>query len=150
MVESLSTITSSSAPLWHSSMLTSKMSVLVTSGQSGSPLTRTVKQTLYDHVYRYLITFADRETADEWWRMVSTHPSPYVGNVRRIAPQFYIQGADKINVANTFFTQPALPDAKQFFERMFFTLLNDRDARVLSTVPPIHVTDHISGRWYVW
>ena len=105
-----------------------------------------MKQTQYDHIYRYLITFVDREAADEWWRMISTCPSPYAGRVKRISPQFYTQTPEQLNVID-FFANPQLPDAKQFFERMFFTLLNDTDGRILSVAPPIKITDHISGKW---
>lgn len=107
-------------------------------------LNSVTKQTLHDDRYRYLITFVDRAAADEWWRLISTPPSPYAGNVKRISPQFYVQNTEKINVIN-FFSNTTLPGARQCREKMFFTFLEDKDGRLV--VPSNKVTDHISGKW---
>ncbi|KAI9566242.1 hypothetical protein HD554DRAFT_2040457 [Boletus coccyginus] len=79
--------------------------------------------------------------------MVSTAPSPYAANIQRTSPQFYTQNGALGNVVNSF-TRADFAPPKLFLTRMFFTLLNDRDERILSVAPPINITDHINGKWY--
>ncbi|KAI9566224.1 hypothetical protein HD554DRAFT_2040445 [Boletus coccyginus] len=100
-----------------------------------------------DIVYRYLITFESRDAADEWWRMISTAPSPYAANIQRTSPQFYTQSVALGNVVNSF-TNGSFAPPKLFLTKMFFTLLNDRDGRIMSVAPPIDITDHLNGQWY--
>ncbi|PVF92690.1 hypothetical protein CPB86DRAFT_717011 [Serendipita vermifera] len=103
-----------------------------------------------DHTWRYLMVFASRDTADEWYRAVTDSvASGYTkfSGVRRLTPQFYVHDPNVGNIHQT------INDAKcaaNFLDRMFFTLLHDRDSRVLSTLPfpSGQYTDHISGGQY--
>jgi len=90
------------------------------------------------------MTFIDRETADEWWRMISTPHSRYAANIRRLSPHFYTQDDRTNNNVATFFTE--LPDAKRFHRKMFITML--WSGSTANMITPITITDHISGRWY--
>ena len=90
------------------------------------------------------MAFASREVADEWWRTISTLPSPYLSHVQRFSPHFYTYNPDGINIPDKFFEWPG---ARPFLNKMFFTLLKDRGGRHLSVVPPVELTDHISGKW---
>ncbi|KAI9459273.1 hypothetical protein HD554DRAFT_1679648 [Boletus coccyginus] len=101
-----------------------------------------------DDGWRYLITFVNREAADEWWRLISTQPNPWTGKVKRISPQFYTHDPEPLNIGREFFSRDDFPAAREFLDKMFTMLLNDRGGRILSVAPPIKVTDHISGRWY--
>ncbi|KAI9568773.1 hypothetical protein HD554DRAFT_2021588, partial [Boletus coccyginus] len=102
-----------------------------------------------DDVYgRYLLTFVNRDAADEWWRMISTQPSPWTGKIKRISPQFYTDYPTSHELGIDFFSHDDFPAAREFLDKMFFTLLNDRDGRILSIAPPIKIMDHISDRWY--
>ena len=78
--------------------------------------------------------------------MISTAPSPFAANIKRTSPQFYTQSVALGNVVDAFIRGDFAPP-KLFLTRMFFTLLNDRDGRILSVAPPIDFTDHISGKW---
>ncbi|KAG2356053.1 hypothetical protein BDR07DRAFT_477839 [Suillus spraguei] len=76
-----------------------------------------VKQITDDWSYRYVITFASREVADEWWRAVSTST---VGS--------FVSSVQRVNAP------------------CFSPLMNDQVGRDLSIIPPSdHFTDHISG-----
>ncbi|KAI0089191.1 hypothetical protein BDY19DRAFT_906102 [Irpex rosettiformis] len=97
---------------------------------------------------RYLIVFASRTVADEWWRAVSTSTVPnYATTIRRVTPQYYTYNAGLANIATTITTAGV---AQQFLGTVFFTLLNDRDGRILSVIPPLtgDVADHINGNWF--
>ncbi|KAI9566233.1 hypothetical protein HD554DRAFT_2278978 [Boletus coccyginus] len=104
------------------------------------------RQSPDDFIYRYLLTFESSDAAYEWWRMISTAPSPYAANIQRISPQFYTQSVAPGNVVDSF-TRGDFAPLKLFLTKMFFTLLNDRDGRILSVAPPINITDHISGKY---
>ena len=89
----------------------------------------------------------DRATADEWWRAVSgSVAAGYVkfDGVKRISPQFYTHNPD-VNGGNIALTLTDDRVASQFLGRVFFTLLNDRDGRILSVAPVLNYVDHISG-----
>jgi len=98
--------------------------------------------------YRYLITFVNREAADEWWRMISTPPSPYAANVRRISPQFYTQDSAHYNNVLNFFSHTELPGARRFHRTMLITGACGVNGTNPNTLPAVTFTDHISGRWY--
>ncbi|KAG2047816.1 hypothetical protein BDR06DRAFT_999980 [Suillus hirtellus] len=103
-----------------------------------------VKQITDNVTYRYVITFASREVADEWWRAVSTSAvTSFVTSVQRVNAQFYTHNVNVANAANSLTTTGV---ATQFLGKVFFTLLNDLGGRGLSIIPPLeHCADHISG-----
>lgn len=97
-----------------------------------------------DVTSRYLGVFASRAIADEWWRAVSTCPNARIrGSIGRISPQFYTHDPTLANVVTTLTDAQGAP---QFLSKVFFTLLNDRDARVMSIAAPEHSRDLISGQ----
>lgn len=104
-------------------------------------------QTTTDWAWRYLIVFVDRPTSDEWWRAVTDSVDAGYNRfdgVKRISPQFYIHNPD-VNAGNIALTLTDNRVASKFLNRVFFTLLNDRDARILSVTPVLNYVDHISG-----
>ena len=106
----------------------------------------------------YLVAFANRETADEWWRMISTSSSPYSGIVERISPQLYIQNKSETLHIALFPSNTVLPNAAHFDKKMVITGLNQRYTtkysqavnRLPMALPPLTITDHISGAWCVF
>ncbi|KAG1788945.1 uncharacterized protein HD556DRAFT_835462 [Suillus plorans] len=103
-----------------------------------------VKQITDNVTYRYTITFASREVADEWWRAVSTSTvTSFVTSVQRVNAQFYTHNVNVANAANSLTTTGV---ATEFLGKVFFTLENNWDGRGLSIIPPLeHFADHISG-----
>ncbi|KAG2094869.1 uncharacterized protein F5147DRAFT_719443 [Suillus discolor] len=98
-----------------------------------------VKQITDNVTYRYVITFASREVADEWWRAVSTSAvTSFVTSVQRVNAQFYTHNVGVANAADSLTTTGV---ATQFLGKVFFTFLNDLGGRGLSIIPPL---DHIS------
>ncbi|KAJ8075571.1 hypothetical protein PM082_021201 [Marasmius tenuissimus] len=99
---------------------------------------------------RYLIVFASRAVADEWWRAVSTSSdTAYSSKIARVTPQFYTH-IDGGNIINSI-TRDNI--AKKFAGQVFFALLDDRDGslgRTPSMIPlsPDPITDHISCHWF--
>ncbi|KAG1863951.1 hypothetical protein C8R48DRAFT_672687 [Suillus tomentosus] len=94
---------------------------------------------------RYLITFASREVADEWWRAVSTSPTAFANSIQRVNAQFYTHNTSIAHALESLITNGV---ASQFLGKVFFTLLNDLDLshRGLNIIPPLgHFVDHISG-----
>ena len=94
-----------------------------------------------------MIVFVDRATSDEWWRAVTDSVAAgykRFDGVQRISPQFYIHNPD-VNAGNIALTLTDDRVASKFLNRVFFTLLNDRDARILSVTPVLNYVDHISG-----
>jgi len=98
-----------------------------------------------DWSYRYLITFASRDVADSWYRAITDSVKrgyTRFSGIERISPQFYthipVGGTitETINDSNV---------ALSLRGKIFFTLINDKDARVQSMVPRIKMTDHING-----
>jgi len=98
-----------------------------------------------DVTYRYMITFATRDVADTWFRAVTDSVAggyQTYAAVQRVTPQFYTHNPGVGNIALT------ITDARVALNlrgQIFFTLLNDRDGRILSTIPIQTYTDHISG-----
>lgn len=108
------------------------------------------KQTTTDWAYRYMIIFANRATADEWWRaVIDSVASGYqrFSGVKRITSQFYIHDPN-VDYGNIMETINDDRCAKKFLGRVFFTLLNDRDGRIIDIAPVLNFTDHISGRGF--
>jgi len=96
-----------------------------------------------DWSWRYVIVFASSAVADEWWRAVSSaFTTPFPDSVKRITPQFYTHNPAKANIANSITNQQV---AAQFLGKVFFTLLNDRDGRILSIIPRQNITNQING-----
>ncbi|KAG1901074.1 uncharacterized protein F5891DRAFT_1187772 [Suillus fuscotomentosus] len=82
-----------------------------------------VKQVTDNSTYRYVIIFASRAVADEWWRAVSTSTvSSFVNSVQRVNAQFYTHNVNLANAVNSLTTNGV---ATQFLGKVFFTLLND-------------------------
>jgi hypothetical protein len=100
----------------------------------------------HDSHGRYLIVFANRATADEWWRAVtdSVAAGYKIVEVKRLSPQFYSY-SHAVNDSHIHQTLTDSRIAARFLGRVFFTLLNDRDARDLSIAPVLNYVDHISG-----
>lgn len=67
-------------------------------------------------------------------------------DIKRINPQFYTHEPPRANIAATVTNANV---AKQFLDRVIFTLLPDRDGRAINVIPPQDITDHISGNWLV-
>jgi hypothetical protein len=104
----------------------------------------TLFQKKNDITYRYLIVFASREVADEWWRAVTTAnggSNKFVQSLTRINPEFYTHDSGIANISTTL-TDPL---GSQFRDKVIFTLLNDRDGRIFNVAPPQYITDHVSG-----
>ena len=92
-----------------------------------------------------MIVFVNRATADEWWRAVTDSVAAGYNKfieVKRLSPQFYTFDPEKGDVHETI-TDGRV--AARFLGRVFFILLNDRDARDLSIAPVLNYVDHISG-----
>jgi hypothetical protein len=104
-----------------------------------------VIQSTDDWSSRYVITFASREVADEWWRAVSTTTVlKFKESIYRVSPQFYIHDPNLANAASSLTTAGV---ATQFLNKVFFLLLDDLGGRDLSIIPsPSNFVDHISGR----
>ncbi|KAI0689926.1 hypothetical protein BC835DRAFT_1281963 [Cytidiella melzeri] len=99
-----------------------------------------------DLTHRYLIVFASRAIADEWWRAVSTSTNAaYATTITRVTPQFYTHDPTKAIIFNTI-TDASV--AGRFLGSVIFSLLGNRDVLVWSVIPVQNVTDHISGNWF--
>jgi hypothetical protein len=97
---------------------------------------------------RFILTFADRYVADEWWRAVSTSGASSLSSIRRISSQFYSHDARTFNALD-FFSDNKISDVAQPFRRqLFVTLLHDHGGRELSIIPPITARDFVSGEWF--
>ncbi|KAF4454233.1 hypothetical protein F53441_3233 [Fusarium austroafricanum] len=85
--------------------------------------------------YRYLLAAPNAETIDEWWREASSKDAEHV---KRLAPDYYSWGSG----AQAYNLGPS------FEKKIMYTLLNDRDARIMSTFNQPERTDVISGGSY--
>ncbi|KAG2065953.1 hypothetical protein BDR04DRAFT_1082530 [Suillus decipiens] len=94
--------------------------------------------------YRYMIVFASRAVADEWWRAVST---PNVGNfassVQRVNAQFYTHDVSQVNAASSLTTAGV---ANQFLGKMFFMAIQSNLSSELCIIPSFDFVDHISEK----
>ncbi|KAG8866570.1 hypothetical protein FRB97_003899, partial [Tulasnella sp. 331] len=95
---------------------------------------------------RYLITFVNRDVADTWYRAVTDSVargySRFAG-IRRTSLQWYTH--DPRNIHETVNDSQV---ALALRGKVFFTLLHDRDGRILSTIPVLNYTDHINGNGF--
>ncbi|KAH7923167.1 hypothetical protein BV22DRAFT_1036625, partial [Leucogyrophana mollusca] len=102
-----------------------------------------------DVTWRYLIVFASRAVADEWWRAVSESSNTWFSSsIKRITPQLYTHNrvSDDLDICQSITTQDVAPG---FLNKVFFTLLNDRDGGVTSIIPSQDITDHVSGNSFL-
>ncbi|KAG1791616.1 hypothetical protein EV424DRAFT_1456845 [Suillus variegatus] len=103
-----------------------------------------VKHLTNNRTSRYVITFANRAVADEWWRAVSTSTTGFANGIQRVDAQFYTHETRLAHAPDSLTTAGV---ATQFLGKVFFTLLNDSDYRGLNIIPPLdHFVDHISGK----
>ncbi|KAG8984615.1 hypothetical protein FRB95_010116 [Tulasnella sp. JGI-2019a] len=94
---------------------------------------------------RYMITFATRDVADTWFRAVTDSVAAgyrRFENVKRVSPQFYTHEDAERNISETI-NDPMV--APSLLGLVFFTLLNDKYARVLDPIPVLNYTDHLNG-----
>ncbi|KAF5557445.1 hypothetical protein FMEXI_768 [Fusarium mexicanum] len=85
--------------------------------------------------YRYLLTAPDAETIDEWWREASTK---FPELVKRLGPDFYSWGSGS----------QAWDLAPSFLNKIIYTLLNDRDGRIISNFSQPQRVSVLSGDSY--
>ncbi|RDB16765.1 hypothetical protein Hypma_002602 [Hypsizygus marmoreus] len=98
-----------------------------------------------DWSYRYVITFATRDVADSWFRAVTDSVAAGYNRfaaVKRVSLQFYTHDPGAGNIPDTI-TDPRV--AQSFRGQVSFTLLNDRDGRILSVIPVLNYTDYTNG-----
>ncbi|KAG8990413.1 hypothetical protein FRB94_013373 [Tulasnella sp. JGI-2019a] len=94
---------------------------------------------------RYMITFATRDVADMWYRLVSDSVAAGYGRfaaVKRVSLQFYTHDDAGGNISET------LNDGRvgnSLLGQVFFTLLNNKNSRVIDPIPVLNYTDHING-----
>ena len=136
----VSKINSSDPLRWDYSMPTLMMLVLanapvrITANLSSA----TKQKTGWEH----LLIFVSCEAADEWWRVISTPPSPYAGTIIRNSPQLYTyNNAQNRDIRN--FYNAGSPDVERFYRK----IVHIRRLSDIVTIPSIAITDHISGRW---
>ncbi|KAH6909982.1 hypothetical protein BKA70DRAFT_1472509 [Coprinopsis sp. MPI-PUGE-AT-0042] len=103
-----------------------------------------------DNVWRMTMIFANRATADEWWRAVS-ESTEVTNDIRRITPQYYTHDAAKFNVFNFFVDGRIKTMSDPFRGRLFLQLENDRGGRGLasSALRPFATTSMGTGGFYI-
>ncbi|KAG9025567.1 hypothetical protein FRB95_010054 [Tulasnella sp. JGI-2019a] len=97
-----------------------------------------------DVTWRYMIVFATRDVADSWFRAVQDSVAagyPTYADVKRVSPQWYTHNPNVGRIDQTIVDQKV---ASQFLGKVFFTLISDRDGRIISPIPVLNYTDHIS------
>lgn len=97
------------------------------------------------YFYRYLIIFATREVADQWWRAIQTAAANNVAGwstVSRKTPQFYTHKPTSKLIVESIREKNV---AAQLSTQIFFQLLNDRDGRLVDIIPTQVSIDLISG-----
>ncbi|KAI0737013.1 hypothetical protein BC629DRAFT_1446361 [Irpex lacteus] len=104
-----------------------------------APFYAYAKQADEEVTWRFLIVFAGRDVADEWWRVVSTTTDANIaGSIERITPQFYTYNVSKIPIQDTI-------------------LKGKVAAQTIATgmvpfqvIPPVprDFADHLSGNWF--
>lgn len=96
--------------------------------------------------YRYLIVFATREVADEWWRAIQTAVTNKVAGwdtVSRVTPQLYTHKHGTKNIVESIKETNV---ASQLSTKIFFQLLSDRDGRQSNIIPTQATIDYINGK----
>lgn len=101
----------------------------------------------YPADYRYLITFANRDIADQFWRAIQKAVAdkvPQWDSVARVTPQLYTHNPALKNIIQSVLDPKVAPN---LFDKIFFQLLTSRDAVAsVGTIPTQAITDHINGR----
>ncbi|KAK6810548.1 hypothetical protein RU639_013719 [Aspergillus parasiticus] len=100
------------------------------------------------HGRRYLMAFASREAADEWWRQVSDASSgKSETTIKRIEPQFYTYDSSRYEISGTVLDINAAPESRT---KVMFTRLPERDSGNLCFIPFKSITDHESpGSFFI-
>lgn len=96
--------------------------------------------------WRYLIIFATRDVADEWWRAIQTAAANNVkgwSTVSRVTPQLYTHKPGTKQIRESIVEKDV---ASKLSSKIFFQLLNDRDGRLVDIIPTQYTKDHISGK----
>jgi hypothetical protein len=98
---------------------------------------------------RYLLIFANRAVADEWWRTVSNSTlSPALSStIRRIDPQFFTYDPNKYDFS-LFWQDPRLKTFLNAFRgQMMAEPQCGGNPKGINIIPSQVITDHISGKW---
>ena len=74
--------------------------------------------------------------------MSSATTTPFPASVKRVTPQFYTHNPATANISTSIRNNQV---ASQFLGQVFFTLLNDRDGRILSIIPKQYVKNNVNG-----
>lgn len=105
-----------------------------------------VAKNIHDDVtYRYLIVFATRHVANSWYRAVTDSVAagnPKYAGVKRVSPQFYTHDP-YVGLIPLTITEDKV--ALSLRGKIFFTLLNDRDGRIIDLPQVLNYTDHVNG-----
>ncbi|KAG9006029.1 hypothetical protein FRB93_009130 [Tulasnella sp. JGI-2019a] len=94
---------------------------------------------------RFMITFATRDVADTWFRLVTDSVAAgykKFAGVKRVSPQFFTHDDAEGNIYDTIVDPMVAPS---LLGLVFFTLLNDKGERVFNSIPVLNYTDHING-----
>ncbi|KAG5644895.1 hypothetical protein DXG03_007447 [Asterophora parasitica] len=100
------------------------------------------KSSTDDWSARFSITFASRDVADTWYRLITDSVAAgytRFAGVKRVSPQFYTH-ADQLTES---LNDPRV--AERLRGQMFFTLLHDKGGRDFSHIPISNLRDHLSG-----
>ena len=100
-----------------------------------------------DWSHRYLITFTSRAVADEWWRAITLSIGrgyTRFSHVIRHSIQFYSFNSNIAQIFETL-TDTNVTEGSNLLSKVFFTLLDDRNGRVVCPAPVLNYTDHRSG-----
>ena len=95
---------------------------------------------------RFLITFASRAVADEWWRAITNSIQrgyTRFNQIVRHSAQFYSHNGQILDTITD--KEVTRASDTHFLNTVFFTLLDDRSGRHISPAPVLNYTDHRSG-----
>jgi len=98
---------------------------------------------------RYLITFASRAVADEWWRAITLSIGrgyTRFSHVIRHSAQFYSFNNRIAQIFETLTDSNVTVEGSNLLSKVFFTLLDDRNGRVVCPAPVLNYTEHRSGK----
>ncbi|EAU81031.1 hypothetical protein CC1G_10150 [Coprinopsis cinerea okayama7 len=103
-----------------------------------------------DNTWRFTLIFANRATADEWWRAISEAPAntSIAKSITRVTPQYYTHDVNIWNIWNFFADGNIKSISERFRGRLFIVLENDRGGRGITVIPPVPIVDHVSGNWF--
>ncbi|KAF4977609.1 hypothetical protein FZEAL_5893 [Fusarium zealandicum] len=88
-----------------------------------------------EYYWRYLLAAPNSETIDEWWRVVSEKDEC---NFKRLAPDFYSWDKKK----------EVYDAAPEFMNRIMFSLLQERDGKIICTISQPERANVVSGGSY--